>query len=312
MKVLDIPSSGKRGTVVAYQSRFGLCHRALVVPANTQTPARQHMRRAFGNFARAWGGLLTQAQRDLWDQAGPKVQSATRLGSGPLTGQRHFQGINSARACIGLPPLWEPPAPVVFDRNPIGQLIITNDESGVRLRLKVGAPVTGDIMVFGQAPCSAGRRKRRNVSYLGLLSAAEDGLSDITSLYIARFGEPRPGQRVFIVTRQQKDGWENYDQQTTEIVPPQPQQPLPAAASSSSLPFFPSLPSPQSHHALPTPASTLLPPMHKGCTRDAQGTAPLPTPDIVASNKQDCAVKEAAVAALGSCGAERAGPGPAG
>jgi hypothetical protein len=227
------------------------------------------MRRAFGNFARAWGRVLTQAQRDRWDEAGPKVQSATRLGSGPLTGQRHFQGINSARACIGLPPLWEPPAPVVFDRNPVGQLLITNYESGVRLRLKVGAPVAEDIMVFGQAPCSAGRRKRRNVSYLGLLSAAEDGLSDITSLYIARFGEPRPGQRVFIVTRQQKDGWENYDQQTTEIVPPQPQQPLPAAASSSSLPFFPSLPSPQSHHALPTP---LLPPMHKGCSRDCSAT----------------------------------------
>jgi hypothetical protein len=63
-------------------------------------------------------------------------------------------------------------------------------------------------MVFGQAPCSAGRRKRRNVSYLGLLPAAQDGLIDITALYIARFGEPRPGERVFIVTRQQKDGWE--------------------------------------------------------------------------------------------------------
>ena len=312
MKVLDIPSSGKRGTVVAYQSRFGLCHRALVVPANTQTPARQHMRRAFGNFARAWAGVLTQAQRDRWDQAGPKVQSATRLGSGPLTGQQHFQGINSARACIGLPPLWEPPAPVVFDRNPVGQLLITDDESGVRLRLKVTAPVTEDIMVFGQAPCSAGRRKRRNVSYLGLLSAAEDGLSDITAMYVARYGAPRPGERVFIVTRQQKDGWENYDQQTTEIVPPQPQQPLPTAALSSSLPSFPSLPSPQSHHALPTPASTLPPLMHKGCTRDAQGTAPLPKPDIVASNKPGWPVKEAAVAPLGACGAERACPGPAG
>jgi hypothetical protein len=56
----------------------------------------------------------------------------------------------------------------------------------------------------------------------------------------------------------------------------------------------------------------LPPSMHKGCTRDVQGTAPLPTPDIVASNKQDCPVKEAAMAPLGACGAERAGPGPAG
>jgi hypothetical protein len=135
------------------------------------------MRQAFGSFAGAWGRVLIQAQRDRWDEAGPKVQSPNRLGSGPLTGRQHFQGINSARACIGLPPLWEPPAPVVFDPNPVGQLLITNDKRGVRLWLMVSAPLTGDIMVFGQAPCSAGRRKRRNVSYLGLLSPAQDGLS---------------------------------------------------------------------------------------------------------------------------------------
>jgi hypothetical protein len=287
MKVLDIPSSGKRGTVVAYQSRFGLCHRALVVPANTQTPARQHMRRAFGNFARAWGGVLTQIERDRWDQAGPKVQSASRLGSGPLTGQQHFQGINSARACIGLPPLWEPPAPVVFDRNPVGQLLITNGEGGVRLRLMVTGPATEHIMVFGQAPCSAGRRKRRNVSYLGLLSAAQDGLSDITAMYIARYGAPRPGERVFIVTRQQKDGWEGYDQQTSEIVPV----------------------APQGQQAVTTVASTLQPDMHKGRTRDAQGIGSQLTPDTQESNKEGCPVEKAAVAPLGGRAVDQADSG---
>src|SRR5208283_4346733 len=107
---------------------------------------------------------------------------------------------------------------------PVGQLTITNVQDGVRLLLNVTASLAEDIMVFGQAPCSAGRRKRRNVSYLGLLSAAEDGLSDITAIYVARFGAPRPGERVFIVTRQQKDGWEGYDQQTSEIVPAAPRE----------------------------------------------------------------------------------------
>jgi len=77
-------------------------------------------------------------------------------------------------------------------------------------------------MVFGQAPCSSGRRKRRNVSYLGLLPAPEAGLSDITALYVARYGEPGVGQRVFIVTRQQKNGWEAFDHETHEIVPGKP------------------------------------------------------------------------------------------
>ena len=220
MKVISIPSSGKRGNIVAYQSRYGNCQRQLIVPKNTITPAREHMRRAFGSYAGAWSRLLTQAQRVAWNVAGPKVQSAKRLGqSGPLTGQQHFQGINSARACIGREMLLAPPAPVVFGLNPVGKLVISNWEDGVRLLLSVTGPVAEDIMVLGQAPCSAGRTKRRNVSYLGLLPAPEGSVSDITALYVARYGEPRTGEKVFIVTRQQKDGWEGFDQETSEIVP---------------------------------------------------------------------------------------------
>ena len=77
-------------------------------------------------------------------------------------------------------------------------------------------------MVFGQAPCSAGRMKRRNVSYLGLLPTPEGGVSDIPELYVARYGEPKPGEKVFIVTRQQKNGWEGEDKVTSEIVPKKP------------------------------------------------------------------------------------------
>ena len=115
--------------------------------------------------------------------------------------------------------LLAPPAPVVFGPNPVGKLVITNGEDGVRLLLSVTGPAVEDIMVFGQAPCSAGRTKRRNVSYLGLLPAPEGGVSDITELYVARYGEPRAGEKVFIVTRQQKDGWEGFDQETSEFVP---------------------------------------------------------------------------------------------
>ena len=252
MKVLSEPSSGKIGNRVAYVSPFGQCQRQLVVPANTQSPARDHMRGSFGQLARAWSGLLTQTHRDAWNAAGPNVQSAKRLGkSGLLTGQQHFEGINSARARVGLDMLWLPPAPVVFDPNPVGQLIITNGEDGVRLLVNISRPLTEDIMVFGQAPCSAGRSKRRNVSYLGLVSASQARLADITALYTARYGEPRAGQKVFIVTRQQKDGWEGFDQVTSEIVPPRPAD----------------------QQATAPGAVSLQPLMHKGCSRDYHATS---------------------------------------
>ena len=236
------------------------------------------MRRAFGSYAGAWSRLLTQAQREAWNVAGPKVQSAKRLGqSGPLTGQQHFQGINSARACIGREMLLAPPAPVVFGLNPVGQLLITNGEEGVRMLLSVTEPVAEDIMVLGQAPCSAGRTKRRNVSYLGLLPAPEGSVSDITALYVARYGEPRTGEKVFIVTRQQKDGWEGFDQETSEIVPEKP----------------------AGQQAAGTQALTLQSLMHKGCTRDAQGISSQAVPNPQASGESGMPCVEATNAPLG-------------
>lgn len=220
MKVVSVPSSGKDGNIVAYLGRYGQCQRQLVIPNKRRTPAREQMRESFGRLSRAWGARLTEPQRDAWNQAAAKVQSAKRLGqAGPLTGQQHFEGINCARARIGREPLWDPPAPVAFGLNPVGQLVISNGDDGMRLLLRVAGPVTEDIMVFGQAPCSAGRTKRRNVAYLGLLPAPQNGLSDITDLYFARYGEPGPGKKVFVVTRQQQDGWEGFDKVTSERVP---------------------------------------------------------------------------------------------
>jgi hypothetical protein len=93
--------------------------------------------------------------------------------------------------------------------------------------------------------------KRRNVAYLGLLPAPQGGMSDITHIYVARYGEPRAGEKVFIVTCQQKDGWEGYDQETNEIVPEKP----------------------AGQQAEATTALTLKVHMHKGCTGDYRASS---------------------------------------
>ena len=310
MKILDIPQSGKRGLYVSYRSPFGLCSRILVCPANTQTPARQRMRGSFGRFAKSWSRTLTQAQREAWNLAGPKVLSKKRLGqSGGLSGQQFYQGINSARSCIGKPPFLLPPDPVVFPPNVVGQLTITNGEDGVRLWVEVSGPVTEDIMVFGQAPCSQGRSKRRNVSYLGLVRAAAAGLVEITALYVARYGEPAPGQRVFIVTRQQINGWEDENRQTFADVPDRPKP------SESAVP-----PRPEVQQAVATQpepvqqapsagALTIIPLMHKGCTPRAQGTGTPPPPECAQGARQGSPGEEAP---LGTAEARRAADAEAG
>ncbi len=212
--------SGRRGKHVFFMRGPKLCRRLYVVPRNVCTAARRRARGAFGAISKAWGQVLTEEQRRAWIVAAAKVESHPRLWqSGPLAGEMHFEGINSSRATIGREMLVWPPEPVVFGPNPVAGASISYVNGQARLRLKVSGPVTEDIMVFGQAPCSAGWKKWRHGSYLGLLPAPEHGECDITEMYVARYGEPEPGKKVFIRTRQQKDGWEGREQDLSALVP---------------------------------------------------------------------------------------------
>jgi hypothetical protein len=207
------------------------------------------MRGAFGHHSQVYSHKLSADQLDRWRLAGAQVMSDPRLGqSGPLSGQQLYTSINSVRSRVGLPESLEVPARPSFSANPVAGLVISNTEQGVRLQLQVSGELTEDVMVFGQEPCSSGRRKRRNVAYLGLRPPPVNGLSDITALYRARYGEPQPGTKVFIVTCQQKDGWKGFDQETSAIVPDRPKVQQAVAEQAGS------------QYVL----------MHKGSSRDAQ------------------------------------------
>ena len=76
-------------------------------------------------------------------------------------------------------------------------------------------------MVFASPPWKAGRTYCGDYRFLGLLSAPVEHVSDITRLYIKKFGVPPPNTRVFIRTWQVVDGWEDQGQMqlTNALVP---------------------------------------------------------------------------------------------
>ncbi len=270
MKVIDTPRTGRLGTTVFYVSPFGQCARARTVPRDPKSERQSWMRAAFGSASRGWGLKLTEAQRLRWVAAAQTTPSQPSLGQySHLSGQQLCVKINSTLRCIGQGAVDEPPAPVVFSPNPVTQLDIVNDpEAGVRLWLSVGT-VTEDIMVFGQPPCSAGRMKRRRAYYLGLLGPVTNGQCDIMALYSARFGQPRPGQKVFIVTCQQKNGWKTQDSVFSAIVPspsPSGKQQVPAKTVVTK-PAQPETPNSQTAPA--KASSSVSPAVYKGNTPDA-------------------------------------------
>src|ERR1017187_6086663 len=116
-------------------------------------------------------------------------------------------------------PAQPPPELPSFDAHPVSDLVITNAGAAVELKLSVpSAPVT-DILVLGAAPCSAGVSFAKHFVILGRLPVAEAGYSNITKLYVDRYGALTPGKRIFIRTRQVRDGRTELPIQTTALVP---------------------------------------------------------------------------------------------
>ena len=74
------------------------------------------------------------------------------------------------------------------------------------------------MIVLATRPRSAGVSFAKHFTILGVLPAAEAGYSNITDLYVARYGIPAAGTRIFIRTRQVLNGWEDMPKQTTTMV----------------------------------------------------------------------------------------------
>jgi hypothetical protein len=230
------------------------------------------MRALMGYASGLWSVKLTDPQREQWIAAALNAPSHPWLGRySHLSGQQLEVKINLTLACTGKPLVLTPPEPVAFAPNPVTALDAVQDpEAGLRLLLSVGT-VSEDIMVFGQPPCSPGRMKPRRVYYLGLLGPVTNGQADIAGLYTARFGAPAPGQKVFIVTCQTRNGWKAQDHVFSAIVPPPPppakQQVPPEPVVTMAAPPT----KPQSTSAPAKPSSSVSRAVYKGSTPDARG-----------------------------------------
>ena len=216
---LDVPQSGKVGSTVNLKTRYGQIQRAYTIPKDPKTPAQMRIRSNLGHIAPHWREL-EQEQRDAWTLSGRDAETVRRLGrSVPLKGFYFYQKINCSRASLGLDQFDVPPALPQFKPNPVGDLAATNDDGAIALKLSVPSRPGQYTIVWGAAPCSAGRSSAQHYKILGFLPDPVRGVSEITDLYVAVFGPIPPGSRVFIRTQQHIDGWTDLPNQTNAIVP---------------------------------------------------------------------------------------------
>ena len=219
MKILDVPQSGTIGTMVSYKTRYGQFRRRYVVPRDPQTSLQVMRRKAMGRARFLWR-TPTDAQRAAWNAAARGARTRPRLNqSGVLTGYLLFVKINCNRAIVGQPLVLDPPDAPQFAPNPVRQLIITNTDGAIALKLRVSGKPAQYVVVLGTKPRSAGVSYVDHFTILDVLPEPVRGLSDITDPYVGKYGVPRVGSRVFIQTFQLINGWENLPQQVSAIVP---------------------------------------------------------------------------------------------
>jgi hypothetical protein len=136
-----------------------------------------------------------------------------------LKGYNLFVRLNVRRADLGLPQFDSPPAEPVFNPNPVAELVITCTGERITLKVRVPGPTAQYTLVYGAAPVSSGVRYVLHFPFLGLLPPPEDGWSDITELYVARYGVPKVNQAIWIRTCQHIDGWTDIPKVTRACVP---------------------------------------------------------------------------------------------
>jgi hypothetical protein len=219
MKVISSPQSGQIGNIVYVNSRYGQVARQYVHPRNPRTPDQQRNRGNFGAVASRWRAL-TPDQRAAWCMAAANKFTVTHSGRQvALSGYSYFVSANTRRAELSLPQFDLPPAEPTFSPNPVAELVVANTGGTITLKLRVPSLPAQYTLVQGATPVSTGTCCVQHFPFLGLLPPPTDGLSDITELYMARFGVPPVGTVIFIRTCQHIDGATDVPKVTSARVP---------------------------------------------------------------------------------------------
>ena len=207
MKIKSIPKRGRKGNVIYSKTRHGNVARTYTPPRNPRTVQQQEHRHNVRAVSGRWH-TLTAEQRAAWCAFAANSYFVNEEGRQVRrNGYNLFVSLNVRRADLGLPQFDVPPAEPVFSQNPVDELAATFTGGTFILKLRVPGPTAQYTLVYGAAPVRSAVRYVHHFPFLGLLPPPKDGWSDITELYVARYGVPKAGTAIWIRTCQHIDGW---------------------------------------------------------------------------------------------------------
>ena len=179
-------------------------------------------RRTAFQRARHFWGTFTDEQFLAWNTLARTRQTHPVLGeTSNLSGYELAVQVNVHLATVGLPMVSTPSPIPFFPTNPVLGLNIDNIGGDVTLNIPLSAQPAQYIVVFGARPQSPGVSYVDHYTILGLLPDPVGGVCDITDLYLAKFHLLPVGQRIFIRTVQQINGWRDLPKTISARTPAQ-------------------------------------------------------------------------------------------
>jgi hypothetical protein len=185
-------------------------------PSAAQRRAWSDMR----TISDAWN-KLTEAQRLTWEEADHTNRRGSRApGKRRRSGRRLFTKVSFKRLALGQELLKVAPGSDTDTAIPIMHFGIINEVGTVSLLLGGFEGETEGVMVSSWRAVNAGVMKWSDFSHLGLLPAPVAGIIDFTKLYVAKYGVPPVGKKVFIRIERMNDYLGSIVQIKSAVVPP--------------------------------------------------------------------------------------------
>ena len=190
---------GKLGGQVYSHNRGGDYVRNNATPVNPQTPTQMAARAALALFSQMWS-TLTQAQISGWNSAAENFPRTNVFGdSKKLSGKNLFTGLNRELELTNQATITDAPAPAPINVPTAVTSIVVNSAGAVTFEVE-GTAVGDQIVLLATPPVSAGTNFVKNrLRVVAIMAAtATPTAADIGADYVAKFGAPAIGTKVFV------------------------------------------------------------------------------------------------------------------
>lgn len=196
---------GKIAATVFSRNRGGAVIRNRIKPINRRSVGQSTRRQVLGSLASAWRGL-TQTDRDSWNGAAPNYPIQDTLGQTIfLSGEQLYIRFNANLILIGETAIDTAPAPFAFA---IFTVSLAVEDPTVAAAFDVTftpTPLTAGntLAVFATPSLSPGvdAPNASRFRFIGQIDPTDTSPADLVTEYVAEFGNPIAGQKVFVELR---------------------------------------------------------------------------------------------------------------